>query len=197
MSDQGFGIVRRVPPFRLTWILTAGLLALGAPRLLAREQPRFAAHAGVAAACAAATIWAPDAFLVYLENDESLDDAGTSGRWGYLFFSPSLKQARGYSIRDGKVLTAEDLQMSFEAPPVASQWIDSGAALAAAEEGAGREFRRDHAGRLETMLLARGAFHDQDPDLTTWTVIYSAPHAPSLFVVVDAAEGKVRRTWRG
>src|SRR5262249_6340814 len=100
-------------------------------------------------------------------------------------------------IREGRVLVAEDLQMTFEAPPLAAHWIDSGAALAAAEESAGREFRTAHGGELETMLLARGAFHDEDPDLTTWTVIYRAPHAPSLFVVIDAADGKVRRTWRG
>jgi len=47
------------------------------------------------------------------------------------------------------------------------------------------------------MLLMRGAFDDTSPDRTSWTLVYTAPHAPSLFVVVDAAEGKVRRTWRG
>ena len=47
------------------------------------------------------------------------------------------------------------------------------------------------------MLLSRGAFRDDDPDETTWTLIYTSPDAPSLFVVVDAAGGKVRRTWRG
>jgi hypothetical protein len=47
------------------------------------------------------------------------------------------------------------------------------------------------------MLLMRGAFQDKDPDQTTWTLIYTSPSAPSLFVVVDATAAKVRRTWRG
>ena len=59
------------------------------------------------------------------------------------------------------------------------------------------EFREKHGGRLATMLLMRGAFHDGDPDRTTWTVVYTSPSAPSLWVVVDAADGSVRRTWRG
>jgi len=87
--------------------------------------------------------------------------------------------------------------MHFDAPPVTGNWLDSGAALAAAERAAGAEFRRASHGTLETMLLMRGAFSDSDPDLTTWTFVYSAPGAPSLFVVVDAADGKVQRTWRG
>jgi hypothetical protein len=40
-------------------------------------------------------------------------------------------------------------------------------------------------------------FETDDPDATTWTVIYTSPHAASLFVLVDAAHGTVRRTWRG
>ena len=175
-------------------LLLSGLLPLAA---FAREAVRFEASAGVADASAAARIWAPDAFLVYLENDEDVGTGGTAGRWGYLYYSPTLKKARAYSVRDGRIIVAEDLAMAFEAPPVSTQWIDSGAALAAAEESAGRAFCHDQGGRLETMLLSRGAFHDGDPDQTTWTVIYSAPHSPSLFVVVDAAQGKVRRTWRG
>jgi hypothetical protein len=47
------------------------------------------------------------------------------------------------------------------------------------------------------MLLTRGIFHDGDPNRTTWTVVYTAPGKPSLFVVVDARTGDVRRTWRG
>ena len=47
------------------------------------------------------------------------------------------------------------------------------------------------------MLLMRGAFRDDDPDATNWTLVYAAVSGPSLFVVVDAVDGKVRRTWRG
>jgi len=200
MSDQGHGTMR---PLRHAPLLAGAALVLlvalapieGAAH--GPDHPHVGARQGVEQTRAAAVVWAPDAFLVYLENDETLDPDGAAERWGYLYFSPGLKKARAYSVRDGKILVAEDLEMTFEAPPLASQWIDSGAALAAAGEGGGKEFCRDHEGRLDTMLLTRGAFQDGDPDATTWTVIYGAPHAASLFVVVDATDGKVRRVWRG
>jgi hypothetical protein len=152
---------------------------------------------GLDIAGAAAEAWAPDAVLVYIENDEDVNDLGAADRWGYLFHSQGLEKSRVYSVRDGKILVAENLDMKFESPPLPAGWIDSGAALAAAEEKAGREFREKHAGHLATMLLMRGAFHDGDPDRTTWTVLYTSPSSPSLWVVVDAADGSVRRTWRG
>jgi hypothetical protein len=173
------------------------LVTLAADPAIAREPVPFAARAGLEIAQAAALSWAPDAYLVYLENDEDLDDAGAADRWGYLFFSPTLDKSRVYSVREGRILVAEDLVMKFEAPRLAPDWIDSGAAIAAADEKAGRAFREDHGGSLRTMLLMRGAFHDKDPDQTTWTLIYTAPDGPALFVVVDATEGTVRRTWRG
>lgn len=171
-------------------------LCLASPAF-ARDAAPFPARAGLDLASAAASMWAQDAFLVYLENDEALDDLGSADRWGYLFYSPSLEKARSYSVRDGKILVAENLEMQFEAPPVAGDWIDSARALEVAEQKVGRAFRRDHAGRLGTMLLMRSAFENGDPDRTTWTLIYTSPDGPSLFVVVDASEAKVRLTWRG
>lgn len=173
------------------------VLGLLAVPVRASDAPPFAARGGVELATAAALTWAEDATLVYVENDESLDAQGDAVRWGYLFYSASLEKSRGYSVRAGKIVVAEDLPMKFEAPPLAGDWIDSGAAIASAERSDGAEFRRKHGGRLSTMLLMRGAFAEGDPDETTWTLIYTAPGAPSLFVVVDASEGKVRRTWRG
>jgi hypothetical protein len=170
------------------------LLAAPAP---AKDHAPFEARTGLDIAGAAAQIWSRDAFLVYVENDEDLTARGGAERWGYLYYSPLLQKARVWSVRDGRIVVAEDLEMKFEAPPVAAQWIDSGVALELADAGAGRAFRREHEGRPSTMLLARGAFQEREPDQTTWTVIYTSPHAPSLFVLVDAAEGKVRRTWRG
>ena len=172
------------------------LAALAVAPALARDPAPFAARAGLELASEAARAWASDAFLVYVENDETPDGSGAADRWGYLFHSPGLEQSRAYSVRDGQILVAENLAMKFDAPALASDWIDSGPAIAAAEE-ASREFREREQGRLSTMLLMRGAFHDKDPDQTTWTLIYSAPGAPSLFVVVDASAAKVRRTWRG
>jgi hypothetical protein len=173
------------------------LLALLATPVLGATPPSFEARAGLDIAESAAHVWADDAVLVYVENDESLDANGQAARWGYLYYSPSLAKSRAYSVRNGKILVAENLEMKLDPPPVTRGWIDSGVALAEAENSAGRDFCKEHGGRLGTMLLMRGAFNDSDPDQTTWTLIYTAPHAPSLFVVVDAAEGKVRKTWRG
>lgn len=163
----------------------------------AGEHRATAARSGVGLAASAAASWAPDAFLVYVENDEDVNEGGAAARWGYLFHSPSLEKSRAYSVRDGEIVEAEDLEIKFEAPPLASGWIDSGSALAIAEDEVGREFRSRHQGRLATMLLMRGAFHDGDPDRTTWTLVYTSLGAPALFVVVDAVDGEVRRTWRG
>jgi hypothetical protein len=47
------------------------------------------------------------------------------------------------------------------------------------------------------MLLIRGAFHEKNPDRSTWTVVYTSDTEPNLLVVVDAEEGKVVRQWKG
>jgi len=201
MRDRTHGLVdaRPRPGGIAPVLLMAGGLMLAAcvAPVWAAERVPFAARAGLDLAKDAARSWASDAALVYLENDEPLDATGAAARWGYLFYSPTQDKARVYSLRDGKIVVAEYLDMRFEAPPVTGDWIDSRAALEAAERGGGREFREKHAGTLGTMLLMRGAFAEDDPDQTTWTLIYTAPGAPSLFIVVDASEGKVRRTWRG
>ena len=145
----------------------------------------------------AARAWEPDAVLVYLENDEALSVTGHSSRWGYLVYSPAKDQARGYSIRGQSIVAADNLQFKFEAPPLPATWIDSAEALAAADKKAGAKYREENAGEPTTLLLIRGAFDEKEPDLTTWTVIYTSPTAPSLFVMVDAASGKVKRMWRG
>jgi hypothetical protein len=178
------------------WAIVLLVLLCGLPAR-ASGRPPFAARAGLDLASDAARGWASDAYLIYVENDEDLDASANAERWGYLFFSPSLEKARVYSVRDGKIVVAEFLDMKFEAPPVAADWIDSGVALAAAEHKVGGEFRARHQGALHTMLLMRGALEQGDPDATSWMVVYTAPGAPSLFVLVDASSGAVRRTWRG
>jgi hypothetical protein len=156
-----------------------------------------AARDGLELAEAAARTWSEDSYLVYIENDEVVDATGLSGRWGYLFYSPTLHAWRAYSLGNGKIVSAGELEFGLEAPPLQPGWIDSGRAFLAAEDSAGREYREDHAGQLRVMLLIRGAFHVDKPDHSTWTLIYDSPSAPSLFVVVDAASGDVVRTWKG
>jgi hypothetical protein len=190
----------RAPRSSLPTLLAAAALALlcVAGPAAAKTATPVAARSGLELASAAAQSWSGDAVLVYVENDEALDAAaGTSPRWSYLFYSASHDRARVWSVRDDRIVVAEDLDIRFDAPPVAAGWLDSGAAIAAAERGAGDQVRRLNGAHLETMLLMRGAFSEGDPDATTWTLVYRAPGAPSLFVVVSAADGKVQRTWRG
>jgi hypothetical protein len=163
----------------------------------AGDSAPFTARAGLDLAQDAAGSWAADARLVYLENDEDVGADGSAIRWGYLFYSERKGKARGYSVRDGKILEAADLGFEFDAPPLADTWIDSHEALIKAEKKAGEKYRRDHGGRLSTMLLIRGAFNDSEPDATTWTLLYTSDTEPALFVVIDAAKGKVVKTWRG
>ena len=163
----------------------------------ADEPAHFLAHEGLALAKDAALTWAVDARLVYLENDEPVGADGAAERWGYLFYSRSRNAARAYSVRDGKIKVASDLGFDLEAPPLPDEWIDSARALAAAQEEAGARFCAEQAGALSTMLLLRGAFNADEPDMTTWALVYTSPSSPSLFVVVDAASGKVVRTWKG
>ena len=150
------------------WIATTlcALATVVAPAAAGKHEP-FTARAGMDLARDAALVWAADAQLIYIENDEQVGLTGTSARWGYLFYSERKEVARGYSIRDGKILEAADLEFDFEAPPLAEDWVDSSTALAAAEKKAGEKYRSEHGGTLETMLLIRGAFHDKKPNATT------------------------------
>jgi hypothetical protein len=181
---------------RVACAASLALALLAAPAAAGRPAPA-GAQAGLDLARAAAVAWAEDAELVYLENDEALDAGGAAARWGYLFVSPSRRAGRAWSVRDGRIVAAEDLAMRFEAPPLAAGWIDSGAAVEAAARAVRRELKGAPSAPPAAMLLMRGAFQDEDPDATTWTLVYQVPGAPSLFVMVDAADGRVRRTWRG
>jgi len=184
--------------------LLACTLALGAlagmvltpPRADAGEPTPFAAQAGLDIASEAARTWAADAELVYVENDEALGADGSAARWGYLFRSRAADASRAYSVRDGRIVEAANLGFDFEAPPIAGPWIDSGKALEAADRAAA-DYCRKNGGRLANMLLVRGAFNERRPDGTTWTVVYVSDTAPSLLVVIDAANSEVLRTLKG
>jgi hypothetical protein len=176
---------------------TLVVLALASPAVRAADRVPVQARAGLDLATAAARVWSPDAALVYLENDEPLDTHGAAERWGYLFYSATLEKSRGYSVRAGKIVVAEDLPLKLEAPPVQGDWIDSGTAYRLSDEGPARRYCFEHDGRLKTMLLMRGAIQEDDPNQTTWMLVYNAPNLPALFVVLAASDGRVLRTWKG
>jgi hypothetical protein len=177
--------------------LVAAVMLMAALPARAGDPAPYLARAGLDLATEAALIWAPDAQLVYVENDEDVADDGGAARWGYLFNSAREGRARGYTIREDRILEAAELDFDFEAPPLPDTWVDSDVALAAAADAAGGDYCREHGGHLATMLLIRGAFHDRDPDASTWTVVYVSPGEPALTVVVDARDGRVVRTWKG
>ena len=178
-------------------IITLAILFAFTVPAVAGDHAAFSARAGLDIARDAAASWAPDAQLVYLENDETVGADGTAVRWGYLFYSNAKGKARGYSVRDGKVLEASDLSFDVEAAPLADEWIDSATARSTAEARAGAEYCRQFNGRLVAMLLIRGAFHEKKPDATTWALVYQSASQPPLFVIVDASNGDVVRTLRG
>jgi len=180
--------------FKSVSLLLAVMLALPA---MAAERVPFTAHQGIALAQDAASTWAADAELVYLENDETIGDDGTAERWGYLFYSPDSGESRGYSLIKGEVVEASDLVFDLKAPPLPSQWLDSPEVLARAHEEAGEKYCEEFQGQLSNMFLIRGAFHDEDPDRSTWTLVYTSADEPTLLVVVDAADGSVVRKMRG
>lgn len=185
------------PRTGLTVIAACTLFLFWSSAAHAGPKVPFTAHQGLELARDSAKVWAPDAELVYLENDEPLRSDGTAERWGYLFYSADADASRGYSLRDGKVLEATDLDFDFNAPPLSNSWLDSGVVLEVAEKEVGRAYCEAHQGQLSTMILIRGAFHEKDPDRSTWVVTYTSATEPALLVVVDAAKGEVVRTWKG
>lgn len=186
LQRNTWSLLRRGFPFlAIAWI--------AAPPARAGAPP-FGAHDGLDLARAAATSWSPDAALVYLENDEPLTD-GLSPRWSYLFFSPTRDQARGWSVKNGRIVESANLDFRFESLPIGGGWVDGVAALRAAEEA--EAFRKLAGAEVRHLLLVRNGLADEQPETATWLVVCSAPDAPDLFVVVDAGTARVLKSWRG
>ena len=173
-------------------------LAAGATDATAGEaSPPLSARAGEDLARAAARAWSADARLVYVENDEPIGPDGRSARWGYLFRSEARAASRVYSVQGGGIRVAADPPYDFDAPPLPAAWIDSDAARRIADEAEGTRWLAEHGGRVRAMFLLRGVMDPERPDAPTWAVVYEADGAPGLWVVVDAARGKVVKRWRG
>ncbi|MFN0150268.1 MAG: hypothetical protein ACKVU1_06085 [bacterium] len=171
--------------------------------LVATARAEDATGAGARAALdlaeSAATAWAEDAQLVYVESDEPLASTGECARWGYLFFSKALGRGRAYSIEGDDIEVAEDFPFEFDAPPLPREWIDSADAVRNAAQSGGAD-AGDHAAaapHLASMFLVRGVLNTEDPDAATWGLVYEAGTAPKQIVVMDARTGKFVRRWRG
>ena len=152
--------------------------------------PTSTARAGLALVEQAADAWADDARLVWLENDAPLDAEGRAAAWGFLFWSPARGAMRSWSVRDGRLAIAEDHSVTAPAPAVEA-WIDSDAIVQRVQS---RALESCASGcSLETLLLVHGVFDKG----TAWVAVFSTPEGPSLYVVCDAASGRVLRDWRG
>jgi hypothetical protein len=174
-------------------------LSCAAGRVAARDATPFAARGGLELASAAAQSWSGDAVLVYVENDEGLnnDAAGTSPRWSYLFYSAAQDRARVWSVRGGKIATAENLDMRFDAPPVAAGWLDSGAALAAAERAAAPSSGPPTAARTSRPCCSCAARSPRAiPTPPPGRSSIARPASPRCRRR-ERDDGKVQRTWRG
>lgn len=192
---------RRIELVRLEAAIALATVLLFAAhdRAAAEGADAFSARAGLALAQEAAAAWAPDARLVYIENDEPLLADGRCERWGYLFSSKSLGRSRGYSLERDAIEVAEDLPFEFDAPPLPLEWLDSESALsrAVAEQGAAETPAGSERPALRTMFLVRGVLSLDEPDAAAWGIVYASSNPDQRLVVVDARSGKVVRTWRG
>ena len=179
--------------------LAGGMFAvlLAATAAFADEAPPVSARQGLDQAFDAAHTWAEDAYLIYLENDETVGASGQALRWGYLFHSPARGISRGYSIENGTIRVASDLGFEFPSPPLPRQWVDSAEAFAEAEKECGHDYCKKTGGSVASMFLVGGLLHPKNPEAATWAIFYESKGEPGLWVVVDAESGKVVRRWRG
>ncbi len=161
---------------------------------LAGETPAAVATArdGMGLAASAADSWADDARLVWVENDTALDPEGHASAWGYLYYSLEKHAMRSWSVRDGHIVVAADHTVSAEAPALETNWLDSAEIANRAWEGGGREFCATGGG-LAHLLLVRGVFAPE----TAWVAVFDNGAGPSLYVLVNAASGDVKKRWRG
>jgi len=151
-----------------------------------------AARSGVELVSAAADAWADDARLVWIENDTALDAEGRAAQWGYLYYSPEKHAMRSWSVRDAQIVAAVDHTVSAEAPALDADWQDSGEIVARAWNEGGREFCAT-GGTLAHLVLVRGVFAPEP----AWCAVFDRGAGPSLYVLLDAKSGAVKKRWRG
>jgi hypothetical protein len=165
------------------------------PQDIASDAPAGTARHALLVAEAAASSWMRDAHLIYVENDSPLV-GGETARWGFLFRSEMADSWRNVSVENGRVVREAPLGFPFAAPDLPTEWIDSSAAVARAEESGGREFREKNGGELEHAVLGRGVFTAWDGP-ATWTVVYRGADRSELAIVVNAADGTILSRFEG
>lgn len=151
-----------------------------------------AARTGVTLAAAAADAWADDARLVWIENDTPIDTEGRAAQWGYLYYSRAKHAMRSWSVRDAQIVAAVDHTVSAEAPALDADWQDSSAIAPRAWDEGGREFCAA-GGTLVRLVLVCGVFAPEP----AWCAVFDRAEGPSLYVLLDAKSGEVKKRWRG
>ena len=133
---------------RATWRVVAALGAALVAALMAapawsRETARTRRAPASTKLASARSAWAPDAFLVYIENDEARAMPAAQRIAGATSSFPATRRGAGRTrSATARIVVAENPDIKLEPPPAGrAEWIDSGAALAAAEDGGARAFR--------------------------------------------------------
>jgi hypothetical protein len=185
---------------RLGWIVSAVLAAATAAMAESNTADSGGepapgsntARGGAALAAAAADAWADDARLVWIENEDALDERGRAAAWGYLYYSREKHAMRSWSVREARIDRAADHAVSAEAVALDPEWKDSAEIVERAWQGGGREFCAS-GGTLSHLVLVRGVFASE----SSWCAVFDNGAGPDLFILLDATSGDVKKRWRG
>ncbi len=176
---------------RCTRVLIAIALAvLGPPVARAAEiVPKPPVAASLRATEAHATVkpsarsWANDATLVYAESADSVMADG-SARGGHLvYWSPTLRTARGFTTRTNGALVAFAFTAPFDPPAIEDGWLDPVAILALATRD---PQARPRVRGSSVLVLSRGLVTSTAPTRGVWLLTEPDANAEWIF---DALRG--------
>ena len=146
------------------------------------------ARDGYESAKALARPWQQDATLVYVEASESLWPDGTADAWTYLFWSPTARVTRGWTVRKGGTAVWYELAFPFSPPPIEDGWMDAFNAL----EKAGKDpafTQTKAAGSLRIAMLSNGLSLPDGPGRTTWLFGFGQGASAGREWIGDALRG--------
>jgi hypothetical protein len=140
-----------------------------------------------APALSAARAWAGDAALVYAESTDSLYADGSARGWSFVFWSPTQRGARGFTVRIGGALDAFSFASPFDPPTLEDGWLDPVAILAlAAKDPQARPRVRP----ASTMVLSRGLVTANAPPRGAWLLTEPDANAEWIFDALRGTGGR-------
>lgn len=112
-----------------------------------------------------AHVWSGDAFLVYVENADTLAADGSARAWTFVYSSPD-RGARAFTFAESGRLTSVAVPFVFDSLPIEAGWIEPSALLAAfivSDNSA-----RAAIGSPRTAVLSRGLLPARLGSGTAW-----------------------------